>query len=68
MKNYTMTIKGMMCQHCVAHVKKAIEGLGAQADVDLDKGQALIKADDSISADALKQAVTDAGYEVTDLQ
>ena len=68
MKNYTMTIKGMMCQHCVAHVKKAIEGLGAQADVDLDKGQALIKADDSITADALKQAVTDAGYEVTDLQ
>ena len=68
MKNYTMTIKGMMCQHCVAHVKKAIEGLGAQADVDLDKGQALIKADDSITADALKQAVADAGYEVTALQ
>ena len=67
MKNYTMTIKGMMCQHCVAHVKKALEGLGAQADVDLDKGQALIKADDSISADALKKAVADAGYEVTAL-
>ena len=67
MKNYTMKISGMMCQHCVAHVKKAIEGLGAQADVDLEKGEAYIKADSSISVEMLKKAVTDAGYEVTEI-
>ncbi len=67
MKNYTMKISGMMCQHCVAHVKKAVEGLGAQADVDLEKGEAYIKADSSISVEMLKKAVTDAGYEVTEI-
>ena len=64
MKNYTMKIKGMMCMHCVAHVKKALEGKGASAEVDLDKGEAYIKADENISTQALTQAVTDAGYEV----
>ena len=65
MANYTMKIKGMMCQHCVAHVKKALEGAGAQADVDLEKGEAQITAGADVSAQALKKAVTDAGYEVT---
>ena len=64
MKNYTMKIKGMMCMHCVAHVKKALEDKGASAEVDLDKGEAYIKADENISTQALTQAVTDAGYEV----
>ncbi|MBQ2581712.1 MAG: heavy metal translocating P-type ATPase, partial [Ruminococcus sp.] len=68
MANYTMKIKGMMCQHCVAHVKKALEGTGAQADVDLDKGEARITAGADISAETLKKAVTDAGYEVTGLE
>ncbi len=68
MKNYTMKIKGMMCQHCVAHVKKALETAGADAQVDLDKGEAYIKADSSISTDTLTKAVTDAGYEVTGIQ
>jgi Cu+-exporting ATPase len=68
MKNYTMKIKGMMCQHCVAHVKKALETAGADAQVDLDKGEAYIKADSSISTDTLTKAVTEAGYEVTGIQ
>ena len=68
MKTYTMKITGMMCQHCVAHVKKALEGLGAQAEVDLEKGEAVVKADESIAPDMLKNAVTEAGYEVTQLQ
>ena len=68
MKNYTMKVNGMMCAHCQAHVKKALEGTGAQADVNLEKGEAYITADESISADALKKAVTDAGYEVAGLE
>jgi copper chaperone CopZ len=68
MKTYTMKITGMMCQHCVAHVKKALEGVGAAAEVDLEKGEAVVKADDSIAPDTLKNAVTEAGYEVTQLQ
>ena len=66
-ENNTMeiTVKGMMCQHCVAHVKKALEGAGAQAEVDLEKGEARITAGADVAAEALKKAVTDAGYEVT---
>ena len=52
----------------MAHVKKALETAGADAQVDLDKGEAYIKADDSISTDTLTKAVTDAGYEVTGIQ
>ena len=68
MANYTMKIKGMMCQHCVAHVKKALEGAGAQAEVDLEKGEARITAGADISVETLKAAVTDAGYEVTGVE
>ena len=68
MANYTMKIKGMMCQHCVAHVKKALEGTGAQAEVDLEKGEARITAGADISVETLKAAVTDAGYEVTGVE
>ena len=68
MKTYTMKIKGMMCGHCQAFVKKALEAAGAQAEVNLEKGEAYITADESISADTLKNAVTEAGYEVTSLE
>lgn len=68
MKNYTMKINGMMCAHCQSHVKKALESVGAQAEVNLEKGEAYITADESVSADLMSKAVTDAGYEVTRLE
>ena len=66
MDKKTITIKGMMCAHCVAHVEKALTALGVQADVDLASGTAVVtgKADD----EALRKAVTDAGYEVVDIR
>ncbi len=65
---YTLTVEGMMCQHCVAHVKKALEGIkGVSAvTVDLDTKTAIIEALSSVSVDALIAAVTDAGYECTE--
>ena len=66
MDKKTITIKGMMCAHCVSHVEKALTALGVQADVDLASGTAVVtgKADD----EALRKAVTDAGYEVVDIR
>lgn len=58
----TIIIEGMMCQHCVAHVKKALEGLGLKADVDLAAKRAVVEGE--ASDDAIRQAITDAGYEV----
>ena len=62
----TITIKGMMCAHCVSHVEKALTALGVQADVDLASGTAVVTGD--ASEEALKKAVTDAGYEVVEIK
>ena len=61
----TLNVTGMMCQHCVAHVRKALEGVeGVSAvDVNLEAGTATVEAADSVSDDALVAAVVDAGYE-----
>ena len=66
MNKKTITIKGMMCAHCVAHVEKALTALGVQADVDLASGTAVVTGD--ATDDALKKAVTDAGYEVVEIK
>ena len=66
-KNRTVVLKieGMMCGHCTAHVTKALEELGAKAEVTLNPGQAVVEAPESVSDAALKKAVEDAGYKVT---
>ena len=65
----TMKINGMMCPHCQAAVKKALEGFeGVQADVNLEDKAAYIKAPESTDKDALAKAVSDAGYEVVSVE
>ena len=61
----TLNVTGMMCQHCVAHVRKALEGVdGVSAvDVNLEAGTATVEAADSVTDEALVAAVADAGYE-----
>ncbi len=61
----TIHIEGMMCMHCVAHVKKALEALGLTTEVDLEKGTATVTGE--TSDEALTKAVTDAGYTVTSI-
>ena len=65
----TMTIEGMTCSHCSARVEKALNALdGVQATVDLGNKTAIVDAPDSVSDDALRSAVTDAGYQVTGIR
>lgn len=61
----TLNVEGMMCQHCVAHVKKALEAIDGveEAEVDLDAGKATAKLSTDVPDDALIAAVVDAGYE-----
>ena len=63
----TLEIKGMMCQHCVAHVKKALEGVSGvgKVEVSLENKNAVIEASVTVADEALKAAVSEAGYEVT---
>ncbi|AJC11902.1 hypothetical protein JI75_03680 [Berryella intestinalis] len=66
----TMRIEGMMCMHCVSHVKKALEAVPgvSSVDVDLESGTASIEADEAVSQDVLTAAVTEAGYEVLEVR
>ncbi|MGI6221591.1 MAG: metal-transporting ATPase, partial [Coriobacteriales bacterium] len=61
----TINVEGMMCQHCVAHVKKALEGIEGveSAEVSLDDKNAVVKLAADVADDALVAAVVDAGYE-----
>lgn len=65
----TMKIDGMMCQHCQAHVSKALNDLeGVKAEVSLEDKAAYITADQSVDKEVLKKAVVDAGYEVVSIE
>ena len=63
----TMEIKGMMCGHCEARVKKALEALPevTEAVVSHENGTAVVKLSAAVADDVLKKAVTDQDYEVT---
>ena len=60
-----LSVEGMMCQHCVAHVKKALEGIEGveEAVVDLDSNSATAKLFADVADQALVDAIVDAGYE-----
>ena len=62
----TLNVEGMMCQHCVAHVKRALEGVVGveEAVVDLDAGTATAKLAHDVPEDVLAAAIVEAGYEV----
>lgn len=63
----TVYIEGMMCQHCVAHVRKALENIGLNAEVDLEKKCAVVSGHD-VSDSTVRKAIADAGYTVTDIK
>ena len=66
---YTMKIKGMMCPHCQAAVTKALNAIeGVKAEVNLEKKEAYVEAADTVTKEALTQAVTEAGYEVVSVE
>ncbi len=63
----TVSIEGMMCEHCKSSVKSALEALTDKpVSVDLEKNNATI--DDSVADDAIRKAISDAGYKVTEIQ
>ena len=61
-----VVIEGMMCQNCVKHVSNALNGLpGVTAQVDLDTKTATVTGE--VTDEAIKAAVTEAGYEVVSI-
>lgn len=62
----TMKIEGMMCGHCEATVKKALEAVPGviSADVSHEKGEAVVTLSEQVPFDVLKKAVEDKEYVV----
>lgn len=68
--NKTMKIEGMMCGHCEAAVKKALEAIEGvdTAEVSHEKGTAVVTLNADVSDDTLKKVVEDKDYKVTEIE
>lgn len=67
METTTLPVKGMTCMGCVSSVKRVLGNLPGvtQTEVSLEKAQATVTYDaGKTSLEALKSAITDAGYDV----
>lgn len=67
MSTATYTVSGMTCGHCVSSVTEEISEIAGVTDVavDLPTGAVTVTSDGELSADAVRAAVQEAGYEVT---
>lgn len=61
----TLLVEGMMCEKCVAHVKRALERVEGveEALVDLEGKKAVVRVGADVSDDVLVDAVVEEGYE-----
>lgn len=61
-----LTVNGMMCAHCEAHVKKALEAIDGvvEAIPNHETNSVEIKIEGEVDVEALKKAIVEAGYEV----
>ncbi len=66
----TITIEGMMCSHCVMHVKKALLSVDGvrEVEVNLEGKTAIVSLDKLIDNASLSNAVEEAGYEVIEIR
>lgn len=70
MKKKIISIEGMSCAHCQSSVQKALLKLNGvqEVSVELDNKRALVRMDASVSDDAVRSAIDEAGFTVTDIQ
>jgi copper ion binding protein len=66
MAQAAFTVAGMTCGHCVSSVTEEISELTGvqQVDVELETGQVTVISDQPLSPDAIRAAVTEAGYQL----
>lgn len=64
----TAKIDGMSCAHCVRAVFTALGGVKGVSRADVSIGQAIIEHDGSVTQEAIREAISIAGYEVADFR
>ena len=67
MSTETYTVTGMTCGHCVSSVTEEVSELPGVTDVqvELESGRLTVTSDAPVSADAVRGAVEEAGYQLT---
>ena len=65
---YQLQVENMSCGHCVGAVTKAVQGIDATAQVQIDLASKSVKVESSGALDSIKAAIVDAGYPVTSAQ
>lgn len=61
----TYQVEGMSCAHCVQAVRSELTELAGVAEVDVDLPAGQVTVDSTVDDDALREAIAEAGYEVT---
>lgn len=63
-------VEGMSCNHCAGHVEKALQNVSGvvSAKVDLAAKTAVVEVNNNCSDDALRSAITDAGYDAIEIR
>ena len=66
----TLQIEGMMCQHCVMHVQKALAAPPGveETAVSLEEKSAQVKLSQNVTDEVFKAAVETAGYQLTEIK
>ena len=64
----TARINGMSCSHCVRAVFTALGGVKGVARADVSIGQAIIEHDGTVTQEAIREAISIAGYDVAEFR
>ncbi|MED1646122.1 copper ion binding protein [Brevibacillus agri] len=65
MKQVTLQVNGMSCQHCVNSIEKALKEVGASGNVDLKSNSVTVEFEESkVTLEAVKEAIEEQGYDV----
>lgn len=68
-KQRTVVIEGMTCEHCKARVESSLNALeGVSAKVNLKKKTAFVSMEKEVSDEQIKKTIENAGYQVIDIR
>jgi copper chaperone len=62
---YELQVEGMSCGGCVRSVTKAVQAVDGDARVEVDLASKKVRVETGASLDAVKSAISEAGYDVT---
>ncbi|MVX63673.1 heavy metal transport/detoxification protein [Clostridium chromiireducens] len=63
-----ISIEGMSCEHCVAHVKDALEGIDGVSSIEVSLEGKYATVETDVNDEILKEAIEEEGYDVVKIE